>query len=50
MATSKQIDFLRSLYEELGQEPEDDIEDLDNREASARIKELLAIKEETSGA
>jgi hypothetical protein len=46
MATSKQIDFLRSLYEELGQEPEDDIEELDTREASARIKELLAMKKE----
>jgi hypothetical protein len=46
MATPKQIDFLRSLYEELGQEPEDDIEELDTREASLRIKELLAMKKE----
>jgi hypothetical protein len=45
MATSKQIDFLRSLYEELGQEPEDDIEELNTKEASERIRELLAMKE-----
>lgn len=46
MATPKQIDFLRSLYEELGQEPEDDIEELCVMEASARIKELLEMKGE----
>jgi hypothetical protein len=46
MATPKQIDFLRSLYEELGQEPESDIEELSVGEASERIQELLAMKKE----
>jgi hypothetical protein len=46
MATPKQIEFICSLYEDLGQEPEDDIRELNVTEASRRIKELLALKKE----
>lgn len=44
MATPKQVELIISLYEEIGQEPEDDIEELNTKETSKRIKELLAIK------
>jgi len=44
MATQKQINFILALYEKLGQEPEDDIEELSTKEAHSRIKELLAMK------
>lgn len=44
MATKKQIDFIKKLYHELGQQPEDGIEDLSVQQASDLIKELLEIK------
>jgi len=46
MATQKQVEFIRALYEELGQDPEDDVERLSNIEASQRIDELLEIKKD----
>jgi hypothetical protein len=45
MATDKQITLLKTLYEELGQEPED-IENMTNKEASRAIDDLIAIKNE----
>jgi len=44
MAIPKQVELIISLYEEIGQEQEDDIEELNTKETSKRIKELLAIK------
>lgn len=44
MATPKQVELIISLYEEIGQEPEDDIEELNTKEANKRIKDLLVIK------
>jgi hypothetical protein len=46
LATEKQINFILNLYDELGQEPEDDVEQLSNIEASQRINELLEIKKD----
>ncbi len=45
MPTDAQLTFLRNLYADLGQEPEADIEDLSVKQASARIKELKALKD-----
>jgi len=44
--TVNQKNFILSLYEELGQEPEVDIDSLTKQEASAIIQELLEIKGE----
>lgn len=44
--TSKQIKFINSLYKQIGQEPEQDIENLTSRQASKLIDELIQIKEE----
>ncbi|MDK2932376.1 MAG: hypothetical protein PWP27_186 [Clostridiales bacterium] len=49
MATEKQIDYIKSLYEKLGQEAEDDIYNLSNVEASERIKELKQMQDKESG-
>lgn len=46
MITDRQLDFILSLYEEIGQEPETDIDNMTKQEASKTIKELLEIKKE----
>jgi hypothetical protein len=46
MITDKQKKFILSLYEEIGQEPEIDVENMTKQEASKTIKELLEIKKE----
>lgn len=46
MTTPKQLKYLIDLYEAIGQEPEEDLEDLTDSEASQRITELLQIKED----
>lgn len=40
MATEKQIGYIKFLYRQLGQEPEDGIENLSVQEASKVIEEL----------
>ena len=40
MATDRQIAYYKSLCEQLGQEPEDDFEELTTKEASEAITEL----------
>ena len=40
MITEKQEEYIRALYERLGQEVEGDVSSLTNAEASKRIKEL----------
>ncbi len=42
--TDKQLKFILRLYEEIGQEPENDIENLSKTEASEVIKELLELR------
>lgn len=44
--TNRQINFINSLYKQIGQEPEQNIENLTTRQASKLIDELLQIKEE----
>ena len=46
MITDKQKKFILRLYEEIGQEPETDIDNITKQEASKTIKELLEIKKE----
>ena len=46
MATDKQVDFMKSLYHQLGQEPEDGIEDYNNWEVQKTIGELKGLIEE----
>lgn len=40
MATEKQVDYMKSLYNQLGQEPEDELEDYTNWEVQRVIREL----------
>lgn len=47
--TDKQYDFIMDLYMEIGQEAEDDIENLSISEASNLISELLEIKRDLEG-
>ena len=49
MATDKQIEYIKSLYEQLGMDSEDDVDDLSNREASDRITELRKMLDKDSG-
>lgn len=44
-ASQKQINLIKSLYRELGQTPEEDIENMTSQEASETIKELLELKQ-----
>lgn len=46
MITDNQRDYILSLYEEIGQEPEMDIDSLTRIEAHKIIQELLEIKNE----
>lgn len=46
MATDKQVNYMKSLYNQLGQEPEDEIENYDNREVQKTIGELKRLIEE----
>ena len=46
MATRKQVFLYEALCEDLGQEPDDDFENLDTKEASKNIDELYEIKQE----
>ncbi len=41
-----QLEYIALLYEELGQEPEDDLDRLTPRQKSERIDELKALKHE----
>jgi hypothetical protein len=43
MPTDAQLEYIRNLYDQLGQEPELDIEDLTVNQASDRIGELKAL-------
>jgi len=45
MITDYQKKYITKLYERLGQEVEDDVEDLTKREATKRIKELKELLE-----
>ena len=49
MATEKQVRYYQSLCRQLGQEPDDDFENLDTYEASQAIDELKYILEEREG-
>ena len=49
MATEKQIRYYKYLCTRLGQEPDDDFENMDNLEASQAIDELKYILEEREG-
>lgn len=44
MITGNQKDYILSLYEEIGQDIEVDIDNLSRREAHGIIQELLEIK------
>lgn len=46
MITDNQKEYILSFYEEIGQEPEIDIDDLSRGEAHKLIQELLEIKNE----
>lgn len=48
MITEKQKNYILYLYEEIGMEPEEDLDNLTKQEASNLIKELIEIKEEIS--
>lgn len=45
MITGYQKSYIEKLYERLGQEVEDDVEELTKREATKRIKELKELLE-----
>lgn len=45
MATDRQIVYYKSLCEQLGQEPDDDFENLTTKEASEVITELKEMVE-----
>lgn len=45
MATDRQVAYYKSLCQQLGQEPEDDFENLTDKEASEAITELLEMLE-----
>lgn len=47
MATDKQIAYYNSLCAKLGQEPEDDFENLNNTEASRAISEIKELLKES---
>lgn len=49
MATEKQVKYYKYLCRQLGQEPDDDFEDLDTEEASTAIDELKFMLEEREG-
>ena len=49
MATEKQIRYYKYLCTRLGQEPEDDFENLDTKEASEAIDELKYMIDEREG-
>ena len=46
MATDRQIAYYKSLCQQLGQEPEDDFENLTTKEASEAITELNEMLED----
>ena len=46
MITEKQKDYILYLYEEIGIEPEEDLDNLTKQQASELIQELLDIKED----
>lgn len=46
MITDNQKEYILSLYEEIGQEPEIDVDDLTKMEGHRLIQELLEIKNE----
>ncbi len=48
MITEKQKDYILYLYEEIGMEPEEDIDNLTKQQASKLIDELKEIKDEIS--
>ena len=48
MITEKQKDYILYLYEEIGMEPEEDLDNLTKQQASNLIEELKQIKEEIS--
>ena len=43
MATDRQIAYYKSLCQQLGQEPDDDFENLTDKEASEAITELVEM-------
>ena len=43
MATDRQVAYYKSLCQQLGQESDDDFENLDNTEASEAITELVEM-------
>jgi len=45
MATDKQVSYYKSLCQQLGQEPDDDFENLTTKEASEAITELNEMLE-----
>lgn len=45
MATEKQVKYYNNLCRQLGQEPDDDFENLSTREASEAIQELKEMLE-----
>lgn len=46
MATDTQIAYYKYLCEELGQEPDDEFENLTTRDASTAIAELLELSKQ----
>ena len=48
MITEKQKNYILYLYEEIGMEPEEDLDNLTKQQASNLIEELKQIKEEIS--
>ena len=48
MITEKQKDYILYLYEEIGMEPEEDLDNLTKQQASNLIEELKQIREEIS--
>jgi len=46
MATEKQVNFYRQLCEEIGQDADDDFENMSVSEASKAIQELIDLKRE----
>lgn len=46
MATEKQVNYIKNLYRQLGQEPEDNLENLTHEEVQNTIKELKELIEE----
>lgn len=48
MITEKQKDYILYLYEEIGMEPEEDLDNLTKQQASKLIDELKEIKDEIS--